>query len=240
MEDVIPILLKKNVTTTRSRRRDWFEITTVYGMILLVFWTPSPWQYLLWTIAAALIGTIIFKSSDSLKSMGFCKGNLSCTLWALGTALAVAGAAVLLAAYLHTLHLPETPRSFLGRSCLYIVWALIQELVLQCFFLLRLLQLIGNATWASVATAMLFAVAHLPSPILMAITLICGLAACLFFLRYRALYPLAIAHAILGLSIAITVPMALDRNMSVGLAYLTYGNQPVSATAAIIPKSNRR
>jgi len=195
-------------------------------MVLLVFWTPRPWQYPLWALAAALVGTILFKSSQDLQAVGLCKGKLSCSLWALAAALAVAGLAVILAAYLHTLHLPGTPKSFLGRSCVYVVWALIQELVLQCFFLSRLLQLTGNATGAAVATAVLFAMAHLPSPILMAITLVCGLAACLFFLRFRTLFPLAIAHAILGLSIAITVPRALDHNMSVGLAYLTYNSQP--------------
>jgi hypothetical protein len=226
MESVAPIWIEKNARTTRSRRRDWFEITSVYGMVLLIFWTPPPWQFLLWAVAAAFITTMILKSCHSLRAMGLCKGGLSCSLWAIAATLAVAGLAVILAAHLHTLHLPGTPKSFLGRSCLYALWALIQELVLQCFFLSRLLHLIGNATGAAVATAALFALAHLPSPILMAITLVCGLAACLFFLRFRTLYPLAIAHAILGLSIAITVPRALDHNMSVGLAYLTYSHQP--------------
>jgi membrane protease YdiL (CAAX protease family) len=71
----------------------------------------------------------------------------------------------------------------------------------------------------------LFAVAHLPSPILTLITLVCGLAACLFFLRYRSLFPLVIAHAILGISIAVSVPGPLDHNMRVGLAYLTYAEK---------------
>ena len=56
--------------------------------------------------------------------------------------------------------------------------------------------------------ALLFALAHLPNPILAPITLIWGLAACLLFLRYRNLYPLMIAHAILGITIAITIPGA--------------------------------
>jgi len=226
MEEVVPILIDPNGRTAPSRRRGWFEITTVYGMVLLVFWTPPPLQYFLWATAATLVATMILKSSHSLKSIGLCKGNLSCSLWAVAATLAVAGLAVVLAAYLHTLHLPGTPGWFLRRSCVYVLWALIQELVLQCFFLSRLLHLTGNATGAAIATATLFAMAHLPSPILMAITLVCGLAACFFFLRFRTVYPLAIAHAILGLSVAITVPMTIDHNMSVGLAYLTYSSQP--------------
>jgi membrane protease YdiL (CAAX protease family) len=72
--------------------------------------------------------------------------------------------------------------------------------------------------------AVIFAVAHLPSPILTPVTLIWGFAACLLFLRYRNLYPLAMAHAILGISIAITIPGPVDHNMRVGLGYLTYGH----------------
>ncbi len=226
MESVASILIEENLRTIRSRRRDWFEISAVYAMVLLVFWTPPPWQYFLWAGAAALVATSIFKSFDGPKAMGLCRGSLSCSLWTVAATLAVAGLAVMLAALLHTLHVPGPAGSFLRRSCLYVLWALVQELVLQCFFLSRLLHLIGNATWAAVATAVLFAVAHLPSPILTVITLVCGLAACLFFLRFRTLYPLAIAHAILGLSITVTVPRALDRNMSVGLAYLHYTEKP--------------
>jgi len=226
MEDSVPILIERNAATAKSRRRDLFEVAIAYGMVLLVFWTPRPWQIFLWVISFGLIATIIFRSFEGLSTMGLCRGNLSCSLWAVAAALAVAAAAVTLAGVLHTLHLPEPPGTFLRRTCLYALWATIQQLVLQCFFLSRLLRLLGHATWAATAAAVLFAVAHLPSPILMLITLICGLAACLFFLRYRSLYPLVIAHAVLGVSIAVTVPTPLDHDMRVGLAYLTYSAKP--------------
>jgi hypothetical protein len=42
------------------------------------------------------------------------------------------------------------------------------------------------------------------------------------FLRYRNLYPLALAHAILGITVAITIPGPMMHNMRVGLGYLKY------------------
>ena len=63
---------------------------------------------------------------------------------------------------------------------------------------------------------------HLPNPILTAASFVWGLAACLLFLRYRNLYILAITHAILGITLAMTVPGPVIRNMRVGLGYLTY------------------
>jgi membrane protease YdiL (CAAX protease family) len=227
IDDSVPILSRTN---TRSRRRDLIEILVIYAMVLLVFWTPQPWQDLLWCAAAAAIVAIIVNSFDGLKQMGLSKGNLSCSLWAVTAAVLVAAMAVALAGKMHTLHLPETPGLFILSVCTYAVWASIQQLVLQCFFLSRLLRVLGDSTWAAAAAAMLFAVAHLPSPILTLITLVCGLAACLFFLRYRSLYPLVAAHAILGISIAVSVPSPLDHNMRVGLAYLTYAEKATSPT----------
>jgi membrane protease YdiL (CAAX protease family) len=75
---------------------------------------------------------------------------------------------------------------------------------------------------AALAAAAMFSLAHLPNPILTVLTFIFGLAACLIFLRYRNLYSLGIAHAILGVTLAITLPAPLIRNMRVGLGYLTY------------------
>ena len=221
IEDSVPIL-KNPAAVQRGKRRDLVEILIIYGMVLLVFWTPHPWQELLWVVSAASILAILSNSFDGLERMGLRKGSLSSSLWAVAISLGVAAVAVILAGRLHTLHLPGTAAVFLRRSCLYVVWASIQQIVLQCFFLSRLLRVLGDATWAAAAAALLFAVSHLPSPVLMLVTLVCGLAACLFFLRYRSLYPLVIAHAILGIAIAVTVPTPIDHNMQVGLGYLTW------------------
>ncbi len=217
--------------TVRSRQRDLFEIAVVYGMVLLVFWTPSPWQELLWGIAAACILAITWYSFDGLESMGLGASNFFRSSWSVIAALGVAGLAVLLAGRLHTLHTPSSLNSFLQSYFPYVIWAAIQQLVLQCFFLSRLRRLFSSEIAAAAAAAVLFAVAHFPSPILTAVTLIFGVVSCLLFLRYRNLYPLAIAHAILGISVAVTVPGPLDHNMLVGLSYLTYADHSnVTAT----------
>ena len=53
-------------------------------------------------------------------------------------------------------------------------------------------------------------------------TLLWGLAACLVFLKFRNIWPLAMAHAIFGICVAITIPGPVVHNMRVGLGYLTY------------------
>jgi membrane protease YdiL (CAAX protease family) len=107
----------------------------------------------------------------------------------------------------------------------YALWTFVQQFLLQGFFLPRLLRLLPGPKSAALAAAGLFALAHLPNPILTVVTLIWGFAACMLFVRYRNLYSLAIAHAVFGITIAITVPGPVIRNMRVGLGYLTYGHR---------------
>jgi membrane protease YdiL (CAAX protease family) len=103
----------------------------------------------------------------------------------------------------------------------YVVWALIQEFILQSFFFTRCEELFGGkmAVWVA---ATLFAIAHLPSPILTTFTLLGGLFFCEMFRRYRSIYPIGIVHAVLGLTIAVTVPDSLLHHMRVGIGYLRY------------------
>jgi membrane protease YdiL (CAAX protease family) len=213
----------ENIATTRSARRALYEIAGSYGLILLVTWTPRPWQKLLWWIAVAAVAAMAAASFHGLQSIGLRRKNFFKSLWITGVALALAAIAVVVAILLHTLHLPNGGAFALVKTYgAYALWAFVQQFLLQGFFLPRCARLLKNPRRAALAAAALFALAHLPNPILTPITFIWGLAACLLFLHYRNLYPLAIAHAIFGIAIAITVPGPVDHNMRVGLGYLTY------------------
>jgi membrane protease YdiL (CAAX protease family) len=118
--------------------------------------------------------------------------------------------------------MPDYPILFAKRYWAYAIWAFLQEFLLMDVFLLRLLRLLPNKMMAVFAAAGLFALAHLPNPVLAPVTLLWGIAACLLFLQYRNLYTLGMAHAIFGICIATTVPGPIDHNMRVGLGYLYY------------------
>jgi len=188
-------------------------------------------------VAAASIFLVELNSRAAPRSKPLCRSTLSCSLWALAAVIAIAALGVAFAVRLHTLHFFGTPASFVEHSVAYVVWACNQQFVIQIFFLARLLRVMADSTLAAATAALLFAVAHFPSPILMAVSLVCGMAASLFFLRYRRLYPLAAAHAILGISIAVCVPAAVDHNMYVGLAYLNYpGNAAPAQSSPHLPQ----
>ena len=205
-----------------SRRRAAFEIAVGYGLILVVLWTPPPWQRTLYLFTALVIAIILWRSFDSAPSMGLRTRNLLRSLWVVAVALALSSISVALAIFFHTLHCPHRPIPFFKRYAGYALWSFVQQLLLQGFFLRRLLRLLPSAGLAALATAAIFSFAHLPSPILMVVTFTLGLASCLLFLHYRNLYPLAMGHAILGITLAITLPNPVIHNMRVGRGYFTY------------------
>jgi membrane protease YdiL (CAAX protease family) len=112
-------------------------------------------------------------------------------------------------------------RGFFSAALGYLFWALQQELMLQSFFFNRLERALGSgkAVWVA---AGLFALAHLPNPVLVPATLIGGLVFCKLFRRYRNIYTLVVAQTILGICFAATVPNTVHHHMRVGIGYLTF------------------
>ena len=223
MENILASSNPETIVPAIGRaRRDLVEVCVAYALILVVIWTPRPWQQYLWLLAASGIAGMIAMSRDSLRSMGLRTGNFLRSLWVVGVALALAAVAVVIAIELHTLRNPGGPADFFASFWSYTLWSGVQQFLLQGFFFLRFLRLVPNPRKAALISGVLFALAHLPNPVLAVLTVVWGTLACLIFLRYRNLFPLAMAHAVLGITIAIAVPGPVDHNMRVGLGYLRY------------------
>jgi membrane protease YdiL (CAAX protease family) len=201
---------------------DYCELIVGYGLILAVIWTQRPLQRWLYWIALAWFVASFVVSFPGWKAMGCSIAVFWRSWWVVGVALLLGFAAALLASSLHTLHHPGGAVEWVKAYGGYTVWAVMQQFLLQGYFLIRLQRILPSATFAAITAATIFAIAHLPNPILTPITLLWGLAACLVFLRVRNIWPLAIAHAIFGICVAITIPGPVVHNMRVGRGYLTY------------------
>ena len=215
--------------TPPRRRIEWdlAELLIGFVLILAVIWTPRPLQHWLYFIALGWFLVSIGLSFESWKALGCCVAGFWRSSWVVGVALVMAGITTYFANVFHTLHHPGDPVHWVRAFGGYTIWALLQQLLLQGYFLARTLRVVPNATVAAVITASVFALAHVPNPVLTPLTLIWGLTACLVFIRVRNVYPLAIAHAIFGICIAVTIPASVLHNMRVGLGYLQYHPRPV-------------
>ncbi len=205
-----------------SARRDLFELTVGYGLIMVTIWTANPAQRVLYWLAFAWIIATSWASREGWTALGLGRKGFLPSLWIVGVALLLSTIAVFAAGRMHTLHRLHGPTPILLHGWRYIVWSIMQQFILQSYFLLRLSRLLPGKIAPILAAAAIFSLAHLPNPILTPITLVWGVAACILFLRYRNIYTLGIAHGIMGLCIAITVPNSLHRHMRVGLGYLHY------------------
>ncbi len=207
---------------TRRSAWDVWELAVGYSLILLVIWTPRPEQRWFYCVAILWFAVSLFATFPGRKELGCHAAGFWRSSWVVGIAMIVAAAGIMLASSLHTLHHPTGLRPWVMTFGGYAVWSFLQQLLMQGYFLLRLLRILPNQTWAAITAAGIFATAHLPNPILTPMTLIWGLIACFIFLRFRNIYPLGMAHAILGICVAITIPGPVIHNMRVGLGYLRY------------------
>ena len=207
-----------------ERRPLWefCELSVSYALILAVIWTPRPLQRWLYWLAIAWFVFSICVTFPGWKAMGCTIAGFWRSAWVVGVALVLAAVAMTLASDLHTLHRPNGFTQWILAFGGYTVWSLAQQFLLQGYFLARLVRLLPSATLAAATAAFIFALAHLPNPILTVLTMVWGLAACLVFLKARNLWTLAMAHAIFGICVAVTVPAATIHNMRVGLGYLRY------------------
>jgi hypothetical protein len=211
-----------DVIDAGRQRRDLVELAVGYGLILVVIWTPRPWQRVFYIAAILWIATAMYLSFDGWKVMGLRLGGMLRSLWVVGVALVLAGVAVMVASHLGTLNRPQGAGLFVKTFWGYAIWSFLQQVLLQDFVLLRLLRLMPSKVSAVAVATGLFALGHLPSPILTAVTVVWGSVACWLFLRYRNVFTLGLAHAVLGVCVAIVVPGRVDHNMRVGLGYLRY------------------
>ncbi|HWR35256.1 MAG TPA: CPBP family intramembrane glutamic endopeptidase [Clostridia bacterium] len=192
-----------------------------YALLECALWTSRPAQFA-WSalFAAWVVGTVV-ASRPTLAELGLGVTGLRASAWVVAAASALALLMLAAAATAGTLHplfglIPQIPHSLL-----YVFWAFQQQFILQCFFFLNLQSIVGTKR-AVVLASVLFAFAHLPNPVLTVGTLVTGVAFCAAFARYRNLYALAAAHAVLGLAVALSLPDDVHRHMRVGLGWLRY------------------
>jgi membrane protease YdiL (CAAX protease family) len=198
----------------------WAQIIVAFLFLEFALWEPRLETRNRWVgVAAITILVLALIDRSSLERLGLRLPKTFGASVVLGISFATA---VFLVAMVYWAggQVPANPTwPRLHMMWQYFVWATIQQFILQSFFFTRCEELFGSsaAVWV---TATLFAAVHLPSPILTRFTLVGGLFFCETFRRYRSIYPIGIVHAVLGLTVALTIPDSILHHMRVGIGYL--------------------
>jgi hypothetical protein len=119
---------------------------------------------------------------------------------------------------------PDLSWKFSKLALLYFPWALLQQLWCNGYFVNRLQMVFRSSKATTFFTGLLFGLVHLPNPVLFVATLLGGMMSAHFFQRNRNLYFLALAHAILAVSIKYLLPDAWHHNLRIGPGYWSWGN----------------
>ncbi len=202
--------------------RDIVELAVGYALILTAVWTPLHVQRIVFWLAFSWIVSTTFLARNDRDDLGLGFTGWYRSLWVVGIAVVLAGTDLAISSWYSALHPLYGPVPVGRHMWGYVIWAFMQQFVLQDFFLLRLVRVLPSRGAAIFTASALFAIAHIPNPLLTVVTMLWGLTACAIFLKYRNLYVLGLAHGILGLCIAVSVPNAIHHHMRVGLGYLRY------------------
>ena len=210
-------LAAANSATLAAHWRDLLEIALVLSFIFAAVWTPQGRGNALFSlIAAACVVAFAVVGRWNRSQMGLTRpfaGAGYILLLGAASCLAIAAIGYFLRPFGAGYGLPW------DRSWQYAVWALVQEFILQAIFFLRLETVLGSRR-AVIAAAALFALVHIPSPVLTILAFVGGILFCECFRRWRNLYTIGIIHAALGLTIAAHMPDRWLHHMRVGIGYL--------------------
>lgn len=205
-----------------SKAAAWMQIAIAYLAIEGALWTHGATQQIWYVAASVIIIVLTLASQSRTRALGLGTSGFTGALIVVPLAAVVSAMVLLLAAYMGTLRPLYGASSVFAHMLAYGVWALEQEFILNSFFYNRLEAAIGPTRGAALLAALLFSMAHIPNPVLVPVTFVGGLLLVEAFRRWRNIYPLAIAHAMLGLTLAVSIPDPVMRHMRVGLAFLRF------------------
>lgn len=205
-----------------ERRALWCQVALVYASLEGALWTGGVVQGFFIALTVALAVAWSFSERRPWLDLGLNPASIRRGWWIVPVGAAVGGLILFAAWRRHTLRLPADSLTVYVSVALSLIWAFAQQFLTQSFFFLHLEYLLRSGRRAVIATALLFSSAHVPNPVLMPVTLVGGLILSELFRRNRTLYPLALAHVLVALCLAISIPESILHDMRVGIGYIRY------------------
>ena len=202
------------------------EITLVFLLILAQIWFVGEALsfFVLLPLGAVVTSWVLRK--DSLETLGLAHFSFRgfARLWL----LLAAGVVVVLVvgAFGNPAFFRSPSLGVTLRFILYLIPALLQQTLLNGYFVNRVHSLTKSRISTTVIIGILFSVVHLPNPVLVTLTLYGGMISAYFFVGRKNVYPLAVAHAALAAVAYCALPQAWHHGFRIGMQFSLYAPVP--------------
>jgi len=205
-------------------RKQWLiigEASAGFFLIMLYIWRlrftePRAWIFILgFFILSHLL------RGERIASLGFRWTNFrECVEHMAPALLLIALSLIALGVLLQTMRPISLEYGFM---CLlaYCPWGVFQQYLLNGYIANRLLA-VSSGRYVPLIAASLFAGAHLPNWFLMLVTFATGYVSTKIFLRYRNLYFLGLAHAVIGTLLFVVIPDSISHHLTVGPGFFLH------------------
>ena len=217
------VALREDVAGSR-RLLSALEAVGFLVALLLYIWYFQAHARMTWTVLLAMLVASQMLHRESPNAMGIrWQGFLACSREYALPVLAVTIAGMGAGGLFRTLR-PVPATHVIAVFVGYTWWALLQQYLLNAFFVNRLSSaLAGRFEFVvPLLAGSFFAAAHLPNALLVNVTLVAGTFSAVAYRRHRNLLFLAVAHALLGTTIWFAIPDSVSHHLRVGPGMLEH------------------